>query len=435
MRDPRTAGRVSRSGSWAMPSHNRTSRRRTGLATRPHSKASHRYRDKRRRPASLHLRSNRLRTHRQVTPAEAKRNEGSTRAQRRLHAHRAAGRNLDLRRARRACVRRLQQFREADRDRARGDEAPGAGTDDRAAHDAGLRAGRSASGPRRDRRHAPAGTLCGLPWPILARLTDPLRMDQPWRTAALDPAARELCARGRQAAPRALHGARCHLVERTGEARAAGSREVGKAALHGQPAAVAGTVASAQRPAGPGDTTATPGGGSDTRARGLRRDHAAHRGGRLNAPLTNRTARRQRGVALITAILIVALATILATQIGFDSALEQRRSAAILSLDQAFQVALGAEAWAASYLKDDADNSQTDFPGEKWATPIPPIPIDGGQVEGFIEDMQGRFNLNNLITPQGAIDDTAVKQFRNLLTELQLEPKWADILADWLDTD
>lgn len=145
--------------------------------------------------------------------------------------------------------------------------------------------------------------------------------------------------------------------------------------------------------------------------------------------------RRQRGVALITAILIVALATILATQIGFDSALEQRRSAAILSLDQAFQVALGAEAWAASYLKDDADNSQTDFPGEKWATPIPPIPVDGGQVEGFVEDMQGRFNLNNLVTPQGAIDPVAVQQFRNLLTALELEPKWADILADWLDTD
>ena len=155
----------------------------------------------------------------------------------------------------------------------------------------------------------------------------------------------------------------------------------------------------------------------------------------MNAPLAKRMARSQRGVALITAILIVALATILATQIGFDSALEQRRSAAILSLDQAFQVALGAEAWAAAYLKEDAENSQTDFPGEKWATPIPPIPIDGGEVEGLVEDMQGRFNLNNLITPQGAIDPVAVQQFRNLLTELQLEPKWADILADWLDTD
>ncbi|HEY7378502.1 MAG TPA: type II secretion system minor pseudopilin GspK [Steroidobacteraceae bacterium] len=155
----------------------------------------------------------------------------------------------------------------------------------------------------------------------------------------------------------------------------------------------------------------------------------------MSAHPASHVPHRQRGVALITAILIVALATILATQIGFDSALEQRRSAAVLSLDQAFLVALGAEAWAASYLKDDADKSQTDFPGERWATPIPPIPVDGGQVEGFVEDMQGRFNLNNLITPQGAVDEEALRQFRNILIELDIEPKWADVLADWLDTD
>jgi general secretion pathway protein K len=147
-------------------------------------------------------------------------------------------------------------------------------------------------------------------------------------------------------------------------------------------------------------------------------------------------SKRQRGVALITAILIVALATILATQIGFDSALEQRRSSAVLSLDQAFQVGLGAEAWAASYLKKDLDDgSKQDYPAERWATPIPPIPIDGGEVEGQVEDMQGRFNLNNLVTTEGAQNPEAIRQFRNLLAMLDLETKWADILADWLDAD
>jgi general secretion pathway protein K len=144
---------------------------------------------------------------------------------------------------------------------------------------------------------------------------------------------------------------------------------------------------------------------------------------------------RQRGVALITAVLIVALATILATQIGFDSALEQRRSGAVMSLDQAFLIGLGAEAWAASYLKTDAENSKQDFLAERWATPIPPIPVEGGQVEGFVEDMQGRFNLNNLITAEGAVNPEGLRQFRNLLSALDLESKWADILADWLDTD
>lgn len=144
---------------------------------------------------------------------------------------------------------------------------------------------------------------------------------------------------------------------------------------------------------------------------------------------------RQRGVALITAILIVALATILATQIGFDGALAQRRSTTVLILDQAYQVGLGAEAWAASYLKDDREKSQQDHLGERWATPIPPIPIDGGIIEGAVEDLQGRFNLNNLVTSEGAVDREGLREFENLLTALELESKWAGILADWLDVD
>jgi general secretion pathway protein K len=145
----------------------------------------------------------------------------------------------------------------------------------------------------------------------------------------------------------------------------------------------------------------------------------------------------QRGVALITAVLIVALATILATKIGFDSALEQRRSAGIMLVDQGFQVALGAEAWAAKYLRDDfADAPDVDHLAERWATPIPPIPIDGGQLEGSLEDLNGKFNLNSLREGgTGRPDAEGIREFQNLLVLLELEPKWADVLADWLDGD
>ncbi len=153
-----------------------------------------------------------------------------------------------------------------------------------------------------------------------------------------------------------------------------------------------------------------------------------------SAPVT-----RQSGVALITAVLIVALATILATKIGFDSALEQRRSAGVLLVDQAFQVALGAEAWASSYLIEDAkDNGNEDHLAERWATPIPPIPIDGGHIEGQVEDLTGRFNLNNLVMPtsQGGVrNPEGMRVFQNLLTLLELEPKWAEVLADYIDED
>ena len=85
---------------------------------------------------------------------------------------------------------------------------------------------------------------------------------------------------------------------------------------------------------------------------------------------------RQRGVALITAVLIVALATILAINVTFRGMVDQRRSANLLAFDQGFEVALGAEAWAADFLKQDAQDSQQDHLGETWAQSMPPLPID-----------------------------------------------------------
>lgn len=155
---------------------------------------------------------------------------------------------------------------------------------------------------------------------------------------------------------------------------------------------------------------------------------------------------RQRGVALITAVLIVALATVLAVSVGFKGYLDQRRTATAFALDQAQQVAFGGEAWAADALRRDAlqQGSKTDDFTEEWATPIPPVPIEQGEgavigeFEGVLDDMQGRFNLNSLIAKQGdkfVRDEIAYERFKRLLVQLDLEEKWADIVADWIDSD
>jgi general secretion pathway protein K len=151
---------------------------------------------------------------------------------------------------------------------------------------------------------------------------------------------------------------------------------------------------------------------------------------------------RQRGVALITAVLIVALATILAVDVGFKGYLDQRRTANAFALDQSFEIALGGEAWASDALRrDKIQSAQQDDFTEEWATPIPPIPLEdlGGEFEGQLEDLQGRFNLNNLVTFDGPgiskIDPAAVKRLERLLEILELETKWANIIADWIDSD
>ena len=147
--------------------------------------------------------------------------------------------------------------------------------------------------------------------------------------------------------------------------------------------------------------------------------------------------KRARGVAMIIALVVVALATILATRIGSQGALNQRRAATLLAQQQAFQVALGAEDWAMEVLRaSPPPGNQAVSLDQAWATPLPPIPIDGGTVSGPpIEDMQGRFNINSLVNIDGTKNPLAFAQFQRLLSALQLEPKWASLVLDWIDVD
>ena len=145
--------------------------------------------------------------------------------------------------------------------------------------------------------------------------------------------------------------------------------------------------------------------------------------------------RRSRGVALITALLIMALVTALTYGLEWDNALDLRRTVVMLNRDQALQVALGAENLVEGLLRQDLQDSETDHLGEFWAGDLPGFPIDGGEVFGVIEDLQGRFNINNLIGDNGEVDQSSLEQFQRLLVALGIDPRYAGIAADWLDAN
>ena len=144
---------------------------------------------------------------------------------------------------------------------------------------------------------------------------------------------------------------------------------------------------------------------------------------------------RKRGVALITAMLITALSASVAAGLAWDNALDMRRSMLMLHRDQAIQVAFGAESWVQGILRDDLADSDTDHLGEIWATPLPGLPIDGGELFGQLEDMQGKFNINNLIGQNGEVHQESLEQFTRLLLALGLDVRFAGITADWLDAN
>jgi general secretion pathway protein K len=157
---------------------------------------------------------------------------------------------------------------------------------------------------------------------------------------------------------------------------------------------------------------------------------------------------RQRGVALLIALILVALATILATKLSFDGFLELKRTTGVLAAEQALQFGLGAEALAADVLIQDLQTSggYTTLAGP-WAQVTQPLPItpdsnpEGepiGTMQGALEDMQGRFNLNSLarLGPDGVTEDPLpLQQFQRLLASVGVEPKWAGLARDWIDQD
>jgi general secretion pathway protein K len=147
--------------------------------------------------------------------------------------------------------------------------------------------------------------------------------------------------------------------------------------------------------------------------------------------------KRQRGIALITAILLVALATILAATIGYENAMTARRGTATFAFDQSVEVAKAAEAIAAYALRAVRQQNHTaTYPAQPWAMPYGPVDlVPGVTLEAWLEDTQGRFNLNNLANADGSTNNDQMLVLENLLTILGLEPKWAPMMADWIDSD
>lgn len=142
----------------------------------------------------------------------------------------------------------------------------------------------------------------------------------------------------------------------------------------------------------------------------------------------------QAGVALITAVLIAAVIAVIAMSMAAEQKLDVRRTANVIEGERAYVFALGVESWVGQVLARDKRDNQTDHLGEPWALQLPPITVEGAVVAGRIEDMQGRFNLNNLLD-NGKPSPLDVQRFQNLLGVLGLDPNLANAVIDWLDPD
>ena len=105
----------------------------------------------------------------------------------------------------------------------------------------------------------------------------------------------------------------------------------------------------------------------------------------------------QRGIALITAMLIAALVTAGAVALASSQQLNTRRIANILTVSRARYTLETMELQARDSLRKDAEHGRFDATSEAWATEKLSASQIGVSSEGELVDLSGRFNLTNLV--------------------------------------
>ena len=144
----------------------------------------------------------------------------------------------------------------------------------------------------------------------------------------------------------------------------------------------------------------------------------------------------QHGVALLTILVMVALATILAATIAKRQTNTAENTGYLMRQDQSLLYAKSAEAFFSELLIQDSDNgSSIDHLQENWAKPMPAFPVEDGFISGRLLDESGKFNLNNLLKADGSVDDSARRWFEKLLQRVGLPAELSQAVIDWQDAD
>ncbi|QYJ75588.1 type II secretion system minor pseudopilin GspK [Shewanella sp. FJAT-52076] len=156
--------------------------------------------------------------------------------------------------------------------------------------------------------------------------------------------------------------------------------------------------------------------------------------------------RKQRGVALIVVLLIIAIVAVIATNVTARNQISMRRTMNLAQYDQGYWYALSAEELARKVLKQDLDDSEGKVHLQQyWALANVVFPVQGGEIAGKISDMRACFNLNALSVASKEVENgqpqlpLAAKQFKALLVALGVDDFGAErlthTLKDYLDED
>ncbi|MFN3579301.1 MAG: hypothetical protein ACK4VV_02360 [Pseudomonas sp.] len=151
--------------------------------------------------------------------------------------------------------------------------------------------------------------------------------------------------------------------------------------------------------------------------------------------MTARSA--QGGVALVTALLVVALAVSAAVAMAMRSQVDIRRTSAVFERDLSRQIAMGGEKMVLQMLERVEGPDQLLW--ETCRSPSLPFSVDEIRIQATVDNLQCRYNLNAL----AGADETEQGYFARLVDRVAAEsgvtmPPGAQLavaVTDWMDPE
>jgi general secretion pathway protein K len=153
--------------------------------------------------------------------------------------------------------------------------------------------------------------------------------------------------------------------------------------------------------------------------------------------MVTRLRKNERGVALLAVLLGIALMTLVVVDfamtsgLGFVEAANQANELRASYLARS-AVNIGLGLLAADARSDAETSTPIDTLNDVWAVPFPPMALEGGTVSLTIVDEARKININSMITPQGALNQTAIAKIERLFTVLDVDVDLIQGIIQWI---
>ena len=161
---------------------------------------------------------------------------------------------------------------------------------------------------------------------------------------------------------------------------------------------------------------------------------------------------QQRGIAIITVLLVVALAATLAASVVWRELVTVRDVENQRLNVQSMWVERAAVEWARTALRAQSSTSNVAYVGQAWSAPVQNVQLADllprdtialnselahAYISGEVEDAQAKFNLTDLVSRAGPsapwqIDGAGIEAYRRLLGALSLSPALAEETASYM---